>query len=63
METLKMITALISFITACMGISIKLKTSNSKHMNKETIPYLVLIIAFLLLVGAICYLAKINLRK
>lgn len=63
METLKFVTAILSLITALIGISTKIKTLKFKNMDSEHLIYYVLLAAFFLFVAAVCYLAKIHIRR
>lgn len=63
METLKFVTAILCLITALIGISTKIKLLKYRNMNADHITYLILLAAFFLFIAAVCYLAKINIRK
>ncbi len=63
METLQFVTAIIALATALINFGVKLNPLKFKNMNSDHLIYYILLVAFILFMIAVCYLAKINLRK
>lgn len=63
METIKLISEVIGFVTALLGFGLKIKPLKFKHMPTDHVLYYILLAAFVLFIAALCYLAKLHQPK